>query len=120
MLIKIIKRLKRIITYIRGRVIAKILYDKKYLDNKYFESWASPGWEWAVQDAWGRRHYDQNRNVPWPVFPNSFVPHSKNVEFHPSSFNVFHSSGVYFQAIDAKIIIGKKRLDCAECRYYYD
>ena len=107
-----IKKIKRVITrysyYIRGRIIARRLYDEKYLATKYFEKWSSPGWEWAVHDNWGRRHYDQNRDVPWPVFPNAFVPHPENVIFDPSSLNIFHTSGVYFQGIGgAKTIIGK-------------
>ena len=104
---RIISSLRKRLHFIFGKVISIIMYDKKYLDNTFFSSWDSPGWEWAIQDFWGRMHYDQNRNVPWPVFPNSFVPHPHNIIFHPSSLNVFHSSGCYFQASGAKIIIGK-------------
>lgn len=104
---KIIRRIKKISIFIRGKIIASRLYDKKYLNTIYFKSWDSPGWEWAVHDRWGRKHYDQNRNVPWPVFPNAFVPHPENIIFDPSSLNIFHTSGVYFQGIGAKTYIGK-------------
>lgn len=104
---KIFRCCRRIFFFLRGYIIAKRLYDEKYLKTGYFSSWSSPGWEWAVHDQWGRRHYDQNRNVPWPVFPNAFVPHPENVIFDPSSLNIFHTSGVYFQALGAKIVIGK-------------
>ncbi len=104
---RVFRRIRKLLVFLRGYIVAKNLYDEKYLKTKYFDSWSAPGWEWAVQDYWGRKHYDQNRNVPWPVFPNAFVPHPNNVVFDPSSLNIFHTSGVYFQAIGAKIIIGK-------------
>lgn len=104
---KIPSKFKKLKYYLFSKRFAKKVYDKKYFNTKYFETWQSIGWEWAYHDKWGRKHYDQNRNVPWPVFPNTFVPHPENIEFDPSSLNIFHSSGIYFQGIDAKTIIGK-------------
>lgn len=102
-----LKKFRKVFIFFKGYIIARRLYDKQYLETEYFKTWSSPGWEWAVHDHWGRKHYDQNRHVPWPVFPNAFVPHPNNVIFDPSSLNIFHTSGVYFQAIGAKIRIGK-------------
>lgn len=102
------RKIRIIITYLYGRIIFAKYYDQRLLNTIFFEKITSPGWEWSVLDAWGRKHYDQNRKCKWPVHPNSFCPHPENIEFDPSSLNIFHSQGVYFQAINAKIKIGKK------------
>ena len=104
----LLEKIRVVKNFIIGKAVSLLLYEKKYLKNEYFEHWYSEGWEWAVHDFWGRKHYDHNRRVPWPVFPNAFVPHPENIVFDSSSLNVFHTSGVYFQALNAKIIIGKK------------
>jgi len=112
---KFSRKVKILLIYIKARLLFGKYYDKKYLDTEYFAKITSPGWEWAVLDMWGRKHFDQNRKCKWPVHPNAFCPHPENVEFDPSSLNVFHSQGVYFQAINAKIRIGKKCFIAQNC-----
>ena len=45
--------------------------------------------------------------VPWPISKHTFITNHKNISFDQDSINVFQSPGCYFQAIDAKIKIGK-------------
>lgn len=111
----LLKKIYLVYIYLKGKFIFHKYYDKKYLDTEFFSKITSPGWEWSVLDAWGRKHFDQNRKCRWPVHPNAFCPHPENVIFDPSSLNVFHTQGVYFQAINAKIYIGKKCFIAQNC-----
>ncbi len=48
--------------------------------------------------------------MPWPVAPGTDVPHPENIIFHPEDLSIFHVTGIYFQGIGAKTIIGRNCL----------
>lgn len=98
--------------YILGNVFAIFLYDRKYITGRYFEGvgihkYTAPGWKWVVQDGFARILLRSNSLVPWPVGYKNTVTHPENIIFSTDDLNIFHTYGVYFQAIDAKIYIGK-------------
>ncbi len=98
--------------YCLGNIFAFFMYDRKYLDGKYFSGRfggiCAIGWRWVVADAMGRFFYGYNKNVPFPVSPRISVINPKNIQFHVDNLNNFQGNGNYFQAI-GKIKIGK---DC--------
>ncbi len=48
-----------------------------------------------------------NRACPFPFSSQSRISGWDRIEFHPDDFNNFWHFGCYFQAIDAKIVIGR-------------
>lgn len=99
-------KLKTAYFYFRGKVVAKRMYDEKYLKTSYFSHPSSVGWALAVYDWHARKTTGKNKNVPWPVCPGTDVPHPENIVFAPEDLRIFFGSGIYFQGIDAKTIIG--------------
>lgn len=108
---KLIKVVKYFSFYIIGNILSIFIYDHKFLKGTYFQSKymgiGAIGWEWVVYDAIGRIIFNANKNVKWPVSPKITVTHPKNIIFDINDLHIFHTYGTYFQAIDAKIIIGK-------------
>lgn len=94
-----------------GRLISIILYDKKYLESKYFKGNYKGifviGWEWVIKDVIGRLFLHTNRGVPWPISPMVHVGNPENIHFHPDDLNNFQGVGKYFQGLNAKITIGR-------------
>lgn len=82
-----------------------LFYQRKYLVGKYFDE-KSMGWLWAWRGLRGRI-WGENRRVPWPVHPRTVVQNPANISFDPDSFHVFQVPGCYWQAMDAKIHVGK-------------
>ncbi len=103
--------LVRIFYYIRGNGYARKYYDRKYLTGKYFESKyhriLAYGWKWVYYDGKMRKLTGNNSDVPWPVSASSRVINASNIEFHPDDLNNFQGNGNYFQAMGARIVIGR-------------
>jgi acetyltransferase-like isoleucine patch superfamily enzyme len=75
--------------------------------SKHFLSIGSIGWEWVFKSFFVQKILGYNRHVPWPVSINTLVSCPENIIFHPNDLNNFMTGGNYFQAFDAKIIIGE-------------
>lgn len=108
---KIINRFKCIFFFITGNIFSIFYYNRKYLKGRYFEGkfkgMCSQGWKWATCDGISNLFLRSNRNIPWPVSYKVTVTHPENIIFDPDDLHIFHTYGTYFQAIDAKIYIGK-------------
>ena len=98
-------------TYLWGNLFFTLLYDKKYLKSKYFKGrfrgLTARGWKWVLDDACGRVFMRANRGVRFPVSPFNTVINYKNIVFDPDDLHIFMGKGRYFQAENAKIVIGK-------------
>ncbi len=88
------------------RICFGIFYDKNYLRGFYFDS-KRLGWYWALRGIIGKL-VGNNKNIPWPVHPNSIVSNSKNIEFNVDDIYVFQTPGCYWQNQKAKIRIGRQ------------
>lgn len=97
--------------FLLGNLFAMIFYERKYMKSKHFKDklWGvmSPGWQWVVTDAISRIFLGINITVPFPVSPGISVGNSKNIYFDIDDLNNFQTIGSYYQALGAKIIIGK-------------
>lgn len=106
----LIRGIKGIFYYLLGHVFAFILYDKKYIDGKWFEGklngLCATGWKWVVQDGVSRFFGGNNKDAHFPVNQRCIVICPNNIEFDANDLNNFHSFGIYYQAI-GKIKIGK-------------
>ena len=65
------------------------------------------GWRWVTSCVLFQKIFGFNREVPWPVSPRIQVFGWQNIEFDNDDLNNFQTLGTYFQAIGAKIRIGK-------------
>jgi acetyltransferase-like isoleucine patch superfamily enzyme len=98
--------------YCWGNLFSFFLYDKKYIQGKYFRGKYhgifSIGWRWATTDCFARIFLGINKGVPFPVSPRISIVNPQNIIFDVNDLNNFQGHGNYFQAIgDNKIVIGK-------------
>ena len=104
-------KLKKIAKKIIVKMIylwGSIWYDKKYLVGKNFRmDTLSIGWKWVMKYWFPQKVLGYAREVPFPVPKNVTFSNVSNIEFCTDDMRNFHSPGCYFQAINAKIIIGK-------------
>lgn len=104
-------RFKCIFFFIVGNIFSVFYYNRKYLKGRYFEGkfkgMCNQGWKWVACDGFSNLFLRSNRNIPWPVSYKVTVTHPENIFFDPDDLHIFHTYGTYFQAIDAKIYIGK-------------
>lgn len=108
---KISKIISMLYYYILGHLFFYILYDRKYLKSNIFKGkfrgLNAAAWKIVVIDGCSRLFLHKNRGIPFPVNPNSKICNYKNIMFDIDDLNNFHGNGCYFQAWEAKIIIGK-------------
>jgi hypothetical protein len=109
---KVLRGIKGLWIYLWGNIIFRILYDKKYINSKYFKSkyWGigAIGWTWVVSDFWGRLFFGNNKKVSFPVSPRITVTNSKNIHFDIDDLNNFQGFGNYYQSVGTGCIsIGK-------------
>ena len=108
----IVNKIKAVIHFFMGNIIAFVLYDRKYLNSKYFKNSyggiGAIGWEWVITDFMGRLLLNINRGIPFPVSPRVSITNFKNIIFDYDDINNFQTNGSYFQALgEGKIYIGK-------------
>lgn len=84
----------------------RLAYKSKYLKGRYFK-FGQIGWKWVIIDGANKVFKGYNRGVPWPVSKDVHVVGPQNISFDNDDLHIFHTYGTYFQAIDAKIVIGK-------------
>lgn len=102
---KLFRLIRDLFYYLYVHVYRNFYYDKKYFKSSHFSSFRSQGWTIAAIDIHNRIWKKKNRDVRWPVSPD--IDCSCNIQFDIEDINNFWGSGNYYQAIDAKIIIGK-------------
>lgn len=103
---KILKIFFSIIVLLFVRPLGYLLYDKKYLQGRFFKHLYSLGWLWVLKGFLWQKIFGFNREIPWPVSPRITVMISENIIFHEDDLNNFQGSGSYFQGF-GKIVIGK-------------
>lgn len=103
----LILKSKKAFYYLFGITIGKLAYPAYIFKGKYFKRPGAQGWEWVYQAFIWQKFFGINKHVPWPVSFRISVAVPKNIEFHPDDLNNFMTYGNYFQAADAKLIIGK-------------
>lgn len=87
---------------------ARIFYKKEYLSGKMFaRSHLTLGWRLVLRYWFVQKIIGVNRKVPWPCSPLVKIGQWKNIEFDNDDIDNFGSPGVYFQAINAQLRIGK-------------
>lgn len=108
---KVIRVFVALCFFIFGNLIAVFLYKRKYLKGRHFENKyfgiGAVGWKWVCLCAPFQAIFGINKHVPWPVAPNNRVGDYKNIIFDCDNMDNFQSFGIYFQALGAKIILGK-------------
>lgn len=88
-----------------------LFYDKKYLQGKCFDREnLTEGWFWILH-CWYPQHVKGiNSHVPWPVSEHILVGDPNNIEFDVDYMRNFFSYGCYYQALGAKLHIGKRTM----------
>ena len=104
-------KLKRAIgRYIKkplAMLLGYICYNPKYLKGKAFGKDYCNGWTWVMRSWFMQKIVGVNRHVPFPVDFRMKVGNWKNIEFDVDNLNIFQKVGNYYQATDAKIVVGK-------------
>jgi len=93
--------------YTTANIVASFQYKRKYLKGRYFSSPGASGWKYIRYYFRFQKFHGLNSNVPWPVTPSVKVAGWENIDFDLDDMQIFWTGGTYFQAIDARIIIGK-------------
>lgn len=103
--------IRRVWYWIWGKIFVWCFYDKKYLSGEWFEGKHgrifAPGWKWVYHDGKARLFRGSNRGVPWPVSEYMQVIGWENIRFDPNDLRNFQGIGLYIQAMDSSITIGK-------------
>ena len=85
-----------------------IWYDKKYLIGQNFSRDSfSRGWKWIIKYWFPQKVLGYAREVPFPIPSSVKYSAPQNIIFHPDDMCSMQSPGCYFQAINAKLIIGR-------------
>ena len=93
-------------------------YDKKYLKGKYFnKEHFSRGWKWILKYWFGQKVLGYGRNIPFPIPKGVLISNPKNIIFSPDDMYELQSSGCYFQAINAKLTIGRGTKIAPNCGF---
>ena len=97
------------ISFKRGfaKVIGSIFYKRSYLKGPHFSSNHSVGWNWILKNCFMQNIIGVNRGIPFPVDFRMKIANWKNIVFDLDDMNIFHKIGNYYQAVDAKIYVGK-------------
>lgn len=87
---------------------ALLFYDEKYLQGKNFprDRYAA-GWQKVLHCWYHQKVRKINGHVPWPVPETVQIGNPDNIEFDIDELANFWSVGCYYQALGAKLIIGK-------------
>lgn len=90
---------------------AKLFYDEKYLQGKWFpRDRYAIGWQKVIHCWYHQKVKKINGHVPWPVPVTVQIGNPQNIEFDIDEIANFWSVGCYYQAIGAKLVIGKRTI----------
>lgn len=103
----VIKAMHRAISFLLGQLFGRLIYKKEYFPKgRWFEKWYSIGWTWVMPDIFGRIFLGKNRKIPWPCSPLCNIA-TTNMKFDVNDLNNFQGGGIYYQAWDAPITLGR-------------
>ena len=91
-----------------AKILGTIFYKNSYLKGRHFKGKKCFGWNWITKNFFMQKIIGINRGIPFPVDFRMKVANWKNIVFDLDDMNVFHKVGNYYQAVDAKIYIGRK------------
>lgn len=100
-------KMRKAIYYIFGITIGRLAYPEYVFQSKYFKSPGGLGWGWVFSCFFWQKIIGINNHVPWPVSFKISIVAPENIKFHPDDLNNFMTQGNYYQALGAKLIIGK-------------
>ncbi len=103
---RLLKFIGNLYYYIVGNIWTLLLYNRKYLSGELFK-FSGNGYRYICRSAPSQLFRRINVGVPWPVSQRMNVSGWRNISFDPDDMHIFQMSGVYFQALDAPITIGK-------------
>ena len=103
----LILKIKKTLYFFFGFAIAKQAYPKYIFKSKYFSKPGSIGWKWIFHCFIWQKILRVNSHVKWPVSFKISVVSPENIKFHIDDLNNFMTQGNYFQALGARISIGK-------------
>lgn len=107
MIKKLIKKIIIEFLYMWGQ----IFYDKKYLTGRLFDrTELTRGWFLLLKAWYVQKIRGINKHVPWPVSEYVMVGDPQNIEFDVDYIDNFFSNGCYYQALGAKLHIGKRTI----------
>jgi hypothetical protein len=87
--------------------IGKRTFKRNWYSEKWFETYRA-GYGWLQTALVWQKLHRINKDVDFPVSQFNHFGYYQNVEFDPTSLNVFQGGGKYFNpGIDSKIKIGK-------------
>ncbi len=88
-----------------NRAFLSLFYDKRFLRGKHFDD-SRFGFVWAWRGIF-RSFKLRWRDIRFPVAKGVRISNGRNLEFDPSSLNIFQQPGCFYQNYEAKITIGK-------------
>lgn len=98
---------RKVFYYLFGKAFGKLIYPAYIFKGKHFNYPGAIGWSWVFNGFIWQKILGINRQVTWPVsFKVSVLSH-ENISFHPDDLNNFMAGGSYFQALRAKLVIGR-------------
>jgi acetyltransferase-like isoleucine patch superfamily enzyme len=103
----VLSRVKKTFFYFFGLFIGKFAYPTYVFEGRHFQRPGSIGWEWLFHCFVWQKIIGINKHVPWPVSFRISIAFASNIEFHPDDLNNFMTHGSYFQAGNARLVIGK-------------
>ncbi len=101
------RKVKLVFIFLFGFFIKLIFYRRLNTKSVHFKHIGSIGWYWILKSFFWQKIIRINNHVPWPVSPKISVVCPENIVFHPNDLHNFMTQGNYFQALDAKLIIGE-------------
>ncbi len=99
--------MKSVVKLCIAMFIGKLFYKKEYLRGRHFSKTYSGGWSWVMTNFFMQKVIGINRAVPFPVDFRMKIANWKNIEFDLDDMNIFQKAGNYYQAVEARINIGK-------------
>ncbi len=104
------KIISKIVVYFIRRW-ALLFYDEKYLQGRWFpKDHYAIGWQKVIHCWYHQKVRKINNHVPWPVPETVQIGNPENIEFDIDEMANFWSIGCYYQALGAKIKIGKRTI----------
>ena len=95
------------IKWLLAYLIGHIFYKGEYLKGRHFSKKYEKGWSWVMTNFFLQKIIGINRTVPFPVDFRMKVVDWQNIDFDIDDMNIFQKAANYYQAVDAKIHIGK-------------
>ncbi len=108
----VISMIKKVISRLAVILIHKwalLFYNEKYLQGRWFpRDRYAVGWQKVLHCWYHQKVRKINGHVPWPVPETVQIGNPNNIIFDVDELANFWSVGCYYQAIGARLVIGKR------------